>query len=295
MINLPVSVVIPTHGRPEFLPEAIDSVLGQTSPPLEIIVVSDESGEAVERARQVVDAYSTERIPVRMLNNASHPGASGSRNLGASASAGDWIAFLDDDDLWTPSFLGHSWAVATATAKDMVVSWVEMFRGEHRGPGVNIQPDLIAREAAARTPGLTGSNFIITKSAFERTGGFDIGLPVMNDIDFMYRYLSSGGQYAVNPNMDLLQRRHGSGQLTRATTMRADGIRKYMDKHRATLRTSDLRHLRLVEYRTRYRAETRKPRKLGYLVLGALNASLSDVALSLRNWRKRGLWHEGRK
>ena len=80
----------------------------------------------------------------------------------------------------------------------MVVSWVEMFRDSQRAPGVNIRPGLTAKESGSRTPGLTGSNFIITRRAFDDIDGFDTELPVMNDIDFMYRYLSIGGTYEVN-------------------------------------------------------------------------------------------------
>ena len=170
-----------------------------------------------------------------------------------------------------------------------------MFRDSQRAPGVNIRPGLTAKESGSRTPGLTGSNFIITRRAFDDIDGFDTELPVMNDIDFMYRYLSNGGTYEVNSEMDMLQRRHGAGQLTRATKMRADGIRKYVEKHRETLTLADRRHLRLVEYRTRYRAEQGRFGKVRFLALGVLNASPSDAMMSLGNWKKRGLWHEAKK
>lgn len=292
MNTLPLSVIIPTHGRPEYLPEAIESVFAQNAMPCEIIVVSDESEAAADRVRGALEVYTNYRTPIRLLRNEEFPGASGSRNLGATQAIGEWFAFLDDDDLWTPHFLERCWAIATATNSQMVVSWVEMFRSDQRAPGVNIRPGLTADDAGSRTPGLTGSNFIITKHAFDEIGGFDTALPVMNDIDFMYRYLLAGGRYEVNAEMDMLQRRHAAGQLTRATTMRADGIRKYAEKHRETLRFNDRRHLRLIEYRTRYRAVTSRARKAGYYALGLINASPADVLMSLGNRSKRGLWHE---
>lgn len=295
MNTLPISVIVPTHGRPEFLPEAIESVLAQKALPCEIIVVSDESEAAADRVRHALAAYANRGTPVRFLRNEAFPGASGSRNLGASQATGGWFAFLDDDDLWTPHFLERCWAIATATKAQMVVSWVEMFRSDQRAPGVNIRPALAAKDAGSRTPGLTGSNFIISKSAFNGVDGFDTALPVMNDIDFMYRYLLGGGRYEVNAQMDMLQRRHAAGQLTRATTMRANGIRKYAEKHRETLTFSDRRNLRLIEYRTRYRAVRSRVRKAWYFVLGLMNASPTDVVMRLRDRAKRGLWHEAEK
>lgn len=288
MSDLSVSCVIPTHGRPQYLREALDSVFAQTLLPLEIIIVSDDGNTDSEA---VARSYEGREVPVVFLQNHDAPGASGSRNLGACHAHSEWLAFLDDDDMWAPDFLRHSGEIFGATHANLIVSWLKMFRADRQTDGVNIRPNLTARDAGARTPGLTGSNFVIHRAAFEALGGFDPSLPVLNDIDFMYRYLLAGGTYAVNTNFDMLQRRHGEGQLTKPTMMRADGVRKYIAKHRATLRLTDVRHLRFVEHRTRYNAATAPKDKVKNLILGVLNAAPADVVESVSNWRKRDIWH----
>jgi glycosyltransferase involved in cell wall biosynthesis len=92
-----VSAVIPTRGRPDLLVCAIRSALRQTWRPLEVIVVLDGPDLATkERLASLADP----RLRVVILPEISGGGAA--RNAGVRAAAGDWIAFLDDDDEWLP-------------------------------------------------------------------------------------------------------------------------------------------------------------------------------------------------
>lgn len=94
---LTISVVIPFH-RAEFFHEAMSSVLDQTCLPDEIVVVND--GASTEDAEQLGVYEKTARI-IHQPNRG--PGAA--RNAGVAASSSEWIAFLDDDDVWEPDRL----------------------------------------------------------------------------------------------------------------------------------------------------------------------------------------------
>ena len=95
-----VSVVIPTLRRPALLIRAIRSVLAQTYPRFEIVVVVDGPDLATKEALDtIVDAR------LRPLQSPQRLGAAMARNLGVSQATGDWIAFLDDDDEWLPKKL----------------------------------------------------------------------------------------------------------------------------------------------------------------------------------------------
>lgn len=97
-----VSVIIPSHNRPELLQEALSSVLDQTIPPAEIIVVDDASDPPVRLSA------SHGGIALRLLRIDQCKGGAAAKSLGAAAAQGDLIAFLDDDDLWAPTYLEHA-------------------------------------------------------------------------------------------------------------------------------------------------------------------------------------------
>ncbi|MFN0316552.1 MAG: glycosyltransferase family 2 protein [Burkholderiales bacterium] len=91
------SVVLPTHNRPKFLAEAVASIAVQTMRDLEVIVVDDDSVPPA----QPNDAG----ISIRLIRHAQAQGGAASKNTGASAARGELIAFLDDDDLYAPTYL----------------------------------------------------------------------------------------------------------------------------------------------------------------------------------------------
>jgi glycosyltransferase involved in cell wall biosynthesis len=91
-----VSVVIPYYNREEYIDETIQSVRAQTLQPLEIIIVNDCSRES---SRRFLDRYASVCTIVDLTRNV---GLSGARNAGIKAARGEFIAFLDDDDLWLP-------------------------------------------------------------------------------------------------------------------------------------------------------------------------------------------------
>lgn len=100
-----MTVVIPTYERPHFLREALDSVLGQTRPVDEIIVIDDCSGPTAWGEAQRAAAAS-ERI--RLYRQETHQGAAAARNRGLELATGDCIVFLDDDDLLEPRMIERS-------------------------------------------------------------------------------------------------------------------------------------------------------------------------------------------
>lgn len=95
-----VSVIIPTYNRASYLKEAIESVLAQTYKDFELIIVDDGSTDNTE---EVVRSFDDERIIYKKKQREGHPGKT--RNVGLDLARGEYIAFLDDDDLWLPEKL----------------------------------------------------------------------------------------------------------------------------------------------------------------------------------------------
>ena len=91
-----VSVIIPSYNSAAFLPETLKSVMAQTNPVAEILVVDDGSTDDTE---QVVARYSPKVTYIRQSNQ----GVSAARNLGFEQSRSEWVCFLDADDVWHPN------------------------------------------------------------------------------------------------------------------------------------------------------------------------------------------------
>jgi len=94
-----ISVIIPYYNREQYIDEAVQSVLAQTLKPLEIILVNDCSRESSRRA---LDHYAD---TCRIIDLTRNVGLAGSRNEGIRAARGEFIALLDDDDIWLPNKL----------------------------------------------------------------------------------------------------------------------------------------------------------------------------------------------
>src|SRR5260370_3185903 len=118
-----ISVVIPTHNRPEMLAEAIASVRAQTFTDYEIIGVSNGETDDMRRAsRKVAAAHEGVYVELDDGNVCS------ARNVGIERANGEWIAFLDDDDLWLATKLERQVAEARRTDADLIAcDYVKFF------------------------------------------------------------------------------------------------------------------------------------------------------------------------
>ena len=97
-----VSIITPAYNAENFLPETIDSVLNQTFRDWELIVVDDCS---TDRTFEIASAYAEKDPRVRVIRNESNSGVAATRNHGLDEATGDYIAFVDSDDLWLPEKL----------------------------------------------------------------------------------------------------------------------------------------------------------------------------------------------
>ena len=108
-----VSIVLPTHNRAHLLGEAMASVLAQTFPDWELIVVDDGS---TDRTREIVAAYAARDRRISYVAQA-NGGDAAARNTGIRRAKGRLIAFLDDDDLWQPEKLQRQLALLNANPR----------------------------------------------------------------------------------------------------------------------------------------------------------------------------------
>ncbi|MDI6742382.1 MAG: glycosyltransferase family A protein [Smithella sp.] len=121
-----VSVIIPTFNRPVFLAEAVKSILNQTCRALEIIIIDNGSGPEQWSKLSTIGTLDDSIILVHLQSN---KGPGYARNLGISISKGDWILFLDDDDILSPDFIEACFAsLEFETNAEMVIGRAVSFK-----------------------------------------------------------------------------------------------------------------------------------------------------------------------
>jgi glycosyltransferase involved in cell wall biosynthesis len=180
-----ISVVIPTFNRGEFLREAVLSVMAQKSVPqdFEIIVVDDGSTEDIAGVLAGLDAE------VRLIR-LEHSGVSAARNCGITKSRGEWIAFLDSDDLWLPNKLSTQLEFFSQFPEMLLCQTDEIWmrngkrlnpRLYHQKPHGHCFPLLLERCL------VSPSAVVIHRSLFECVGLFDECLPACEDYDLWLR------------------------------------------------------------------------------------------------------------
>lgn len=182
-----VSVVIPTYGRPETLLEALDSVAAQTYDSIEVVVVDDHSPEPVEPRIREHDP-AVERL--RCLRHEENNGANAARNTGIRAANGEFIAFLDDDDIWKETVLERAVAVFARSDPSVGVVYtgsVYIDDGEEIGSYVpevsgDVLTDLFCGRRIAPF-----SNLVVRREVIDDAGLLDEELPSLQDREWYFR------------------------------------------------------------------------------------------------------------
>jgi glycosyltransferase involved in cell wall biosynthesis len=195
-----VSVVIPTYNRLRQVTAALDSVLAQSYSNFEVIVVDDGSedgtGQSVE---SLIRSRSASAPPLRYILQANQ-GSSAARNRGIAEARGEWIAFLDSDDIWYPDKL--EWQVRAAEVyKDVcgacitdarLVNDSGMETTSFRETGRTYAQEIGLAENVVERLAWTFDHFWVTsllvRSELARQiGGFDPGIQFCEDHDFNHR------------------------------------------------------------------------------------------------------------
>jgi glycosyltransferase involved in cell wall biosynthesis len=196
-----LSVVILAHGHAPLLPAALDSVLDQGDPDLELIIVEHERSDQVV---EILDRYRD--TPRRHLAcGGDTPGAA--RNAGVSAASGELLAFLDADDLWPPRRVaaGRS-ALESAPDLDAVFGRQCIFRDRSEAP--------IADPAEAlRMAGPPQTGRAITAATFrcaslERVGPFSVETVLGSEIEWIARAEDAGLRFGRLDDPMQLRRSH---------------------------------------------------------------------------------------
>ncbi len=206
-----VSVIIPTYNRAALVQEAVASVLAQTYRNFELLVVDDGSTDGT---RETLAPFAGE---IKVLSLPGRRGVSAARNAGIAAARGEWLAFLDSDDLWLPEKLARQMAFMAAQPQLLLSqteeSWVR--RGLRVNPPRTHKKEggcifLRSLERCLVSP----SAVVLHRRLFEAHGGFDASLPAAEDYDLWLR-LSWRYEVGLLPEPLVIKRGGHEDQLSR--------------------------------------------------------------------------------
>lgn len=241
-MNPTVSVIIPNYNYGRFLGEAVESVLAQTYPCREIIVVDDGS---TDDSLKVLASYEKNGIKVVQQKNC---GVGAARNAGVKASSGDLIAFLDADDYWLPQKIEKQVGRLISDEEfGFVTCGMEEFDAlgniidtYTKGKEGWCAEDILLIKSVTAGPGSTS---LLWRRVFEQVGGFDERkeLHPSEDWEFAYR-VARVAKIAFVPEILVGYRNHGGNghlqipRFERAMLMGYEKIFRTEDKKILKLR-----------------------------------------------------------
>jgi glycosyltransferase involved in cell wall biosynthesis len=220
-----ISVIIPVYNHGLYLAEAIKSVLVQTLPPSEIIVVDDGSTDGTAET-------SRSFLPQIRYFRQAHRGLGSARNLGIEASRGNIIAHLDADDIWLPDKLAVQMeAMRDRQERALIGGHVESF----------LSPDLPEDKRAKLhcpaqpLPGLSASALIVKREVYDLIGLYETHWRIGTDLNWLVRVRDAGLETFIVSRVVMRRRLHAENSGLRerdAARNRILVLKQALDKRR---------------------------------------------------------------
>lgn len=190
-----VSVIVPTHNRPDFLEKTIQSILDQTYSNLEIIVVSNGFSES---NKKTVQKFNDPRILYLEQENSGGPASP--RNHGIKKAHGSYLAFCDDDDLWLPEKIEKQVAILEKQP-EFGLCYTKMIRfNENKEWSNSNEEGPVTFTSLLYTNTAPISSVIVKKHLIDKSGGFSESRKVgdSEDYEFLLRHILSTKFYFLD-------------------------------------------------------------------------------------------------
>lgn len=193
-----VSVIVPAFNAGQTLAATLASIHAQSLAPAQIVVVDDGSTDDTAAIAEAGALAGSELI--RLANS----GVASAMNAGLAAARGEWVAFLDADDLWEPDCLQSQLAhVSAKPGLDAGVGGVTEFVC----PSLSVADAARLRPRPPQTAWLSGST-LVRRAVFERVGPFNPALRLGSWIDWVDRARRAGASFGEHPKLVMRRRLH---------------------------------------------------------------------------------------
>ena len=278
-----VSVVTATYNMAQYVAEALDSILGQTYPHIEAVVVDDGSKD---NTQEVLARYADDpRVKIIHQENA---GQTVAKNRGLAECTGAFVGFCDADNAWLP---------------DKIASQLPAFEGSHPpsvvygdlqfidDKGEDLPTPKVQRHSGRITGRLLADNFVpfntclVPRSIVDEVGGFDESLSMAIDYDLWLR-ISTRYEFLHMPKV-MARYRIWGGQMSHRTGERLDNALRMMDKflrnHEGAVTSAEARRAWAYTYTTRGRWLAREGRRSEAMF--DFQAAIEKYPLDARAWK----------
>ena len=222
-----ISVIIPTYNAQRTILATVKSVQQQTFKDIEIIVINDGSSDGT---LAILETVNDPRLKVYSYPNGGLPAA---RNRGIALAKGEYLSFIDADDLWTPDKLekqlaalqknprasvAYSWNAVMLELEDNL-SQMNFFSGKKVAFTGDVYTKLLVHNFIGN-----GSNLLIKKEAIDSVGNFDPSFKSCEDWDYYLR-LAAKYHFAVVPEHQILYRKTPGTLSSKGLVMEREGLR----------------------------------------------------------------------
>lgn len=207
-----VSVIVPAYKAEKYILEALESIKKQTYSNWEIVVVedawNDKTEEIVEKFAEMVGS-----LRVQFVRHSFNKGIAATRNTGISLSKGEYIAWLDHDDIWLPNHLQINISALEGNQADLAYSTVQLFTdaegcigtwGPEKNEQENFPASLLLRGY------IVSSGVVVRKRSLQLINNFDDSLRNAEDYDCWIRMLINGAKFIYLDSISSRYRKHSS-------------------------------------------------------------------------------------
>jgi glycosyltransferase involved in cell wall biosynthesis len=228
-----VSVIIPTCNRRNELTRAIDSARAQSCPPAQIIVVDDKSDFSVNSF--LFDHYENS---IQVISNDRNLGPAESRNIGARAAQGEYLAFLDSDDYWHPEKIEKQLAVFVANKGVGLVycdQWIVGVDGRQTESKKQLIDKQLWEHLLRGWTAPNTSTLVFKRSVFMQLGGFDPQLRSSEDHDLWMRVARAQIRVAYCPDRLSFFSMGSPSRISYDSEIRINGTKPFLSKWRSQI------------------------------------------------------------
>lgn len=220
-----ISICIPAYNALRYIPETLEAITKQTYTNWELIVVEDGSDDGTE---EIIEQFiNLVKQNVIYFRNPKNVGLAATRNVASKMAAGNWIAYLDSDDLWLPNHLADLIKTSLENEDyDLIHSGTNVFNSDNGE--VTFKQELTQQiinqfpvSLYNRSYGIQPSSVMISKRLFYSTGGFNETLGGYGeDIEMWFKSAKAGFRFAYTGNNTCYYRKvHGAGLTSNSIKM----------------------------------------------------------------------------